>query len=462
MRNAELAPLEIHHYRNRHQRWMDGAHSFKPDRLNSISNGVNRVRREVLALFAGVVIVAALFGSPAQVSAADETVLDLQAFINEALANNHDVLTAETKWKAATYRIGQAKSLPDPMVMVGYQNEGWDRYTYGEMQGAQWMYALSQMFPFPGKRGLKGDMAARDSESSEAMYRAQRLRTVASVKELYYDLFLAYKNIDILGGTSALFSRIEDAALARYSSGMATQQEVLMAQTEKYMLLEKETMLRQKVRSLEAMLNAAAGRDAIVPLGRPAELSPTPFNHSLEELQETAGRQSPEIDSRGRMADAARARVSMAEKEFFPDVTVAASVFTRTGPFEDMWSVTATFNIPLYFGAKQQAVAEARSLSTGARHDLVAARVMISSGVKDNYSMLTAAEKLMELYKSGLIPKTDQDFKLALSGYVSGKVEAITVINRLKALLDFETLYWGQLVTREKAIARLEALTGAQ
>jgi len=59
-----------------------------------------------------------------------------------------------------------------------------------------------------------------------------------------------------------------------------------------------------------------------------------------------------------------------------------------------------------------------------------------------------------------LIPKTVQDFQLALSGYTAGKVEAITVISRLKALLEFELLYWGQFVEREKAIARIEAITG--
>jgi hypothetical protein len=74
--------------------------------------------------------------------------------------------------------------------------------------------------------------------------------------------------------------------------------------------------------------------------------------------------------------------------------------------------------------------------------------------------MLSTTEKLMGLYKSGLIPKTYQDFDLALSGYVSGKIEAITVINRLKALLDYETLYWGQFVEREKVIARIESITG--
>ena len=50
---------------------------------------------------------------------------------------------------------------------------------------------------------------------------------------------------------------------------MGLQQEVLMAQTEKYMLLEKEEMLKQKIQSTEAMLNTTIGRDVDSPLERP-------------------------------------------------------------------------------------------------------------------------------------------------------------------------------------------------
>jgi hypothetical protein len=75
--------------------------------------------------------------------------------------------------------------------------------------------------------------------------------------------------------------------------------------------------------------------------------------------------------------------------------------------------------------------------------------------------MMGSAEQLMALYRDGLIPKTYQDFQLSLTGYRSGKIEAITAISRLKALLDYETSYWTQYVEREKAIARIEALTGA-
>jgi hypothetical protein len=85
---------------------------------------------------------------------------------------------------------------------------------------------------------------------------------------------------------------------------------------------------------------------------------------------------------------------------------------------------------------------------------------MVTATVRDNFSVLKTAEKLMDLYKNGLIPKNYQDFELSLSGYATGKVDAIVVISRLKALLDYETQYWGQRVEREKAIARLQAVIG--
>jgi len=414
-----------------------------------------KILRLFLCLFAGAVLIIV----SGRAVAADET-LDLQSLIDEALKNNREVRAAESRWKASTYRVGQAESLPDPMVTVGYQNEGWNKYTLGQMQGSQWMYSLSQTFPYPGKRALKGEMASRDAESIEASYTGVRLKTVSRVKELYYDLFLTYKDIDLISDKTILFSRIEDAALARYSTGMASQQEVLMAQTEKYMLLEKETMLKQKVQSLEAMLNNAVGREANSPLGRPPEPAQSAFMYSVDDLTNMAYANSPEIQSRKKMMASSQSQVKLAQKDYYPDFTIAASVFKRGGEFEDMWSLTATINIPLYFHKKQQAVAEAKSLSYGAESELEASKLMLSSTMRDNYAMLTTAEKLMGLYKTGLIPKTYQDFDLALSGYVSGKVEAITVINRLKALLDYETLYWGQFVEREKAVARIESIAG--
>ncbi|MEW6418165.1 MAG: TolC family protein [Nitrospirota bacterium] len=124
--------------------------------------------------------------------------LALQNLIEEALKNNPEVLIAESRWKTSTFKIPQAKSLPDPMFMFGYQNEGFRKYTFGKSEDAEWMFSASQMFPFPGKLSLKGEMASKESESMEESYSTVKLNTVARVKELYYDLFLTYKNIDLI------------------------------------------------------------------------------------------------------------------------------------------------------------------------------------------------------------------------------------------------------------------------
>ena len=384
----------------------------------------------------------------------------LAGLIDEALKNNPDIKASQARIEAVRLRIPQAGSLPDPMVMVGYQNEGFDHYTYGEELGAQWMFSATQQFYFPGKRTLKEKMTTLDAESLEAMHELLKLKTAARVKELYLDTFLANKNIDLITERGGVFSRLEDLTLSRYAAGKAMQQDVLMAQTEKYMLLEKEEMYKQKIQSLEAMLESVLGRDRSSPLPRPNEPAYRPFPLEINAAVEMAYQHSPEIKARNKMINVAEAKLSMAQKEYFPDFAISGSYYKRSGDFMDMWAATVTFNIPLYFYSKQRpAEWEAKTNINQARHELDSVKLMISAALRDNYSMLRSSEKLMELYKKGLIPKTSQDIELALTGYATGKGEAVNVISRVKTMLDYEALYWNQFVEREKAIARLHAIT---
>ncbi|MEN6421516.1 MAG: TolC family protein [Smithella sp.] len=386
--------------------------------------------------------------------------LRLPDLMEEALRNSPEIKASLSKIEAARYRIPQARSLPDPMFMFGYQNEGFEKYTYGEEQGAQWMFSASQQFLFPGKRALKGEMVQRDVESMEAIHDLLKLKTVARVKELYFDLFLSYKNIDLLRDKQNLFLKIEDLTLARYAAGRAMQQEVLMAQTEKYMLLEREEMFRQKIQSLEAMLRAAIGREDTTPFGRPAELMQQPFYPDADEAVKTALSNSPEIKSSNKIIEAADTRLRMAQKEYYPDFSINASYFNRSGDFMDMWSATATINIHVYFKTKHEpALMEAKASYKQAKQELEAVKLMISAAIRDNYSMLKSSEKLMDLYTNGLIPRNTQDVELALTDYANGRADLVVVISRLKTLLDYEILYWNQFVEREKAIARLQAIT---
>ena len=406
---------------------------------------------------AGVLLAIVLALSPQ--GAAAET-LELQPLIAEALANNRELRAAESRIAAAGFRITQARGLPDPMVSIGYQNEGLTNYTYGESPDAQWMYSVSQTLPFFGKRDLKESMAVADTEGARTAFEALRLRVAARVKELYYDLALTYRNLDLVGERAALFAKIEEAALARYASGTSPQADAVMAQTEKYMLREREAMLKQKIQSLEAMLSLTVGREKPTPFGRPLPVPDEPYRPDEAELIQKAYGQSPEIKNREKMIVAAEARVNMLKREYYPDFTLSGSLAQRPGEYRNMWGVSTAVNIPIFYKTKQEpAVREAQAALEGTKHELEAAKLMTVSGIRDNLAVFRTAENLMDLYRNALIPKASQDFDLALSSYATGKGDALAVITRLKSFLDYELLYQGQLTERAKAVARIEALT---
>lgn len=386
----------------------------------------------------------------------------LQDILNEALQNNPEIKASQARLDASRYRVPQARSLPDPMVMFGYQNMGFSKFTFNTADDSMFMISASQAFPFYGKRSLKGRMAELDSASLAQMHRDLILKTESRVKELYYDLFLAYKSLELFVQRGELLDRVESLAVSRYSSGAGTQQEVLMAQSERYMLLEREEMQRQKIAAIEALLVSALGRTDGQLRGRPAQPQPQVLNMDLEKAIRTALDKSPEIQSRDSMIEAGRTRVQMARKEYYPDFTINATVFPRGNDFEDMWSLTGTFNIPLYFRSKQSmGVKEADSSLVQAVRDKDAARNMVVASLRENYSLLNASARLIDLYSKGIIPKATQDFELAIAGYGTGRTEAIVVITRVRTLLDQENLYWGQFVEREKAIARIISIVGA-
>ena len=418
--------------------------------------GFWRMKR-LLALFAAGVL---LFVPQAALWAGE---LQLQGLIDEALQASPEIQAARAKASASGFRVPQSMSLPDPMVMVGYQNEGTSRFTYNESADSQYLFSASQQFFFPGKRALKGEAASREAESLSSSATAVQLRTVAVIKELYYDLFLAHQSMDLVREKTMLLRKLEDAALARYAAGGGMQQDVLMAQAEKYMLFERETMLQQKIQTLEAQLNATVGRDQAAPLDRPSPPVFAPYSQPLPDLLAAAYENSPEVKAREKMLASTNARVRVAEREYYPDIAVTGNYGLKGPAYEnqDMWSLTTTLNIPLYYTTKQRpAVQEAEASQREAKNELQTVRLKLSAAIRENYAMLQTTERLMELYRQGLNQKIHQDFQAALASYATGKADALTVLSRLKAIAEIETSYWGQLVEREKARARLGALTG--
>jgi len=389
-------------------------------------------------------------------------VLSLKWLVEETLKNNRELLAAQSRLSAYERRIPQAGSLPDPMFLVGYQNDGSSRYTYGDSPDAKWMFELSQTFPLAGKRGLRMEMAKTDYAGLREDYEVLRRRMVRSVNESYLDLFLACKSLNLIAKKRTFLNQVEEAVLNRYASGMTEQRDVVMAQTEKYMLLEKEEMLKQRIQTLEGNLNLVIGREAGLSLARPADfLEPSKFEGNLDFLIQKAYENAAEVKVKEKTVTASELKVGMAKREFFPDVTLNAGYEQRGNDYTDMYKLSASVNLPVYFKSRQRpALQEASAYLQEAKHDLAGTKFMIASSIREYLAAISAADQLMVLYRKALIPKTQQDFQTSLAAYETGKTGVETVIGPLKSLLDYEILYWTQLVEREKAIVRIDVLTG--
>jgi outer membrane protein TolC len=421
--------------------------------------GVYSLPAALYTVFINFIFLAgALFFAVSPLSAAE---LDLQKLINEAVVNNPDLQASGSRADASGYRAPQVSALPDPIFSVGYQNEGFSRYTYGSSKDSQWMYSVSQAVPFPGKLSLKGEAAEKEHAALRDSHSALRLKTIAQIKELYFDLLVTHKTIDLINERLTLLSAVENLALARYAAGRSSQLEALSAQTEKYLLLEKEVTLKQKIETLETSLNRALARKISEPLGRPLETPVTYLHYRLDELIAAALEKSPEIRSRLNSIASAEARLSFAKRDYLPDFTITGGYYAKGGDFENMWSLTLGVNIPIFYLRKQKnAENEAEAALIEARSLKKASDLLVGASLRENFAQMKAAEKLMSLYREGLIPKSRQDFELSLSGYKTGSGDAQGLISKLKSVIDYEIAYWGQFAEHEKAAARIEAVTG--
>lgn len=387
--------------------------------------------------------------------------LRLEDLIREALERSPDIRMAEAQARASEERISQEGSLPDPMFSTGYQNGGTNGYTFGESPDSWWTFSLSQTLPFPGKRSLQREAASHEAGSARAAAEGAKRGAASRVAQAYYDLVLAVKELDLIKERMPLAARIEEAALARYASGTGAQEEVIMAQSSKYMLLEAESMAMGRKESAEAMVRRETARPAQEPLGRPAQTKPTPFPYTYDQLVLKAEERAPELRQKQDMVLASEKRLDRARKEAWPDITLMPQYFRRGDSFEDMWMLTASIPLPIFYKQKQgAAVAESSWNLTGTKRDLEGTKLKIASEIRDSLAMVAASDRVMDLYRNALIPKARQNVSAAIALFSSGKMNASETLAALKAPYDYELTYWQQLVQREKAIARIKALTG--
>lgn len=115
-------------------------------------------------------------------------ILELQDARKRALSSNPGLAEMQERYEALTHIAPQVASLPDPVVSLNAMNFPIDSFDVNQEPMTQVQLGVSQMFPFPGKLGLREDIALFEAEAALNSVDEMRLNLDMNVTVTWWEI----------------------------------------------------------------------------------------------------------------------------------------------------------------------------------------------------------------------------------------------------------------------------------
>ena len=387
----------------------------------------------------------------------------LAALVAEIDRNNPEIKAARRDIDMQVARISPAGALPDPTVSVGYMS-GLLRppfFPSASAPGSFRQFGFSQEVPFPGKLGLKTRVATTEADAVRWDYETTRRRLVVELKTAYVEYQYLNRSLDILERNKERLSQFRQIAEARFSVGQGAQQDVLKAQVEISLILERQALFEQQRDSLQAQINGLLFRPQDTPLDPTLTFTVTPLGSPVEDLRALLRQNYPALKRDERVIDRGQQALELARRELLPDFAVNVTSQKFVGGMPWMYGVDLMVKVPLFWQRKQRPmIAEAAAALEGGRQMRDATLSMASAQLTEVYLAGTTSHRLADLYSDSVLPQARLSLESSLASYQVGRVDFLSVLTNFVTVLTYEISYEEQHTRYLQALARLEPLTG--
>jgi outer membrane protein, heavy metal efflux system len=390
--------------------------------------------------------------------------LQLESLVKEMLAANPELQAARKRWEAMQKRPRQESALPDPAIRLGWASAGapYPGAGLGAEPTANLGVEVSQAFPFPGKRGLRGGIAQEEARAESFAFQGTERNLIARLKSAFYELQFIYEAKDVLTRNKTLLQRLAKLAENRYSIGQATQQDVIKSQIELSLLETRLVEFERNKQSRAAEINLLLNRDVNESLERPEPAGEIPALPPLETMQQSAMETAPMLRAQRATIDSRQLGMALSKRDYFPDFEVMGGYFNQ-GSMKDMWEFRVQINVPVYFAHKQRlGVEEAGSRLGEAQKTFRASERTVSYRIKDQYLAAENARRLMDLYSKLILPQASLALESSLNSYSTGSLDFLSVLSNFSAILENEMKYYESRTQLLQAFANLQELTGQE
>lgn len=452
---------------NAQDRVVDGA-TIAPTDLSAASDAAAHVRIEdrVHELFVDAPRLLAHGSSAA--SASPDAGLSLRSLVDEALRNSPELRGAVKETEAADQRVRPAGALEDPMLEAGLLNVPIQPFSLNREDMTMKMLGLSQKLPYPGKRALREQVAAKEAETLQYGLRETANRVVRDVKLAYFDLALIDETVRLLQGNRQILEQFLRIVEGRYAVGQAAQADVLKAQTQLGRMSEELLRMGREHPVMEAELVRLLGRrENAAPIAAALPgIGDAEF--SLEALQQAALRERPQLLGLQSAIDRSAKALELARKEAQPDFDLRFSYGQRDRdlagmPREDLVSFTVAMNLPVWRKDKiEPRIAEAQALREQTLEMQQAQQNEVLAKLRQQVAIAEQSRKSVRLYDTGILPQARLAVETTLAAYNVSRVDSLMLLDSQMTVFGYEISRAREQVNFNKALAEIELLTGRQ
>ena len=390
----------------------------------------------------------------------------LPALIAEVLENNPEIRAALRERDAASQRIAPASALDDPVLEAGVINAPLASSPFNREDMTMKMIGLSQRLPFPGKRGLRGAVAAKDAESVGYGYQETVNRVVRDIRIAYFDLGLTLERIRIVEKNKLILEDLRHIAEQHYGVGLGSQADALKAQTQVSRIVDELLRLARERPVIEAELIRVLGRDATFPAPVPAPLDLQENNLDAQLLRETAFQQRPQLLALQSIVSREEKALDLARKNYYPDFDVRLAYGQRDSMLDgsrrpDMVTLTVAVNLPVWRKNKlEPRVAEALAKRDQAQSLYQAQRNEVAANLRQQAATAEQNLKSARLYQTAILPQARLTVESALAAYRVNRVDFLTLLDSQMTVFNYEIGLATAISGYNKALAEIDLLIG--
>ena len=259
----------------------------------------------------------------------------LNALLDEGLANNPSMSAAQARLAKANAAVGIARAPLLPRVDAHYtltrEHLSKDSIYPAPMGGSvvsdnRLALDFSYELDFWGKNRSRLQAAVSQQAAAAADAQAARNLLAGALVRAYLNLQNAFAQRDVLNRVLAQRAEVLSLTQGRYTAGLDTQVEVKQAESSlaagKVELTQTDTTLAQLRKQVAALAGAGPQRgQSLQPVALTAPAGGVPANVPLDLLGHR-----PDVTAAKWRAEAARHAIDSARAEFYPNVNLAAFV----------------------------------------------------------------------------------------------------------------------------------------